>query len=207
MTKYEISFVINDAAKMIIPLKDPIEFLGSIYIEKILLIFNRHKALLSKSAIYHDMLDLTRKLKKALKEEYFLHCSITKDIGYLHNEYLYSSINPPDNIFSNNDHDWIGYSYHLWASNAHFDTWIYNAADGSITFEVTPIYPYLFSEPEEEPDYIPYEEWIKTYKPYFITTLSRETAEEWIEQAERIIWMVEFNEKRMQHRSKIDVES
>ena len=67
--------------------------------------------------------------------------------------------------------------------------------------------PYLFSEPEEEPNYTPYEEWIKTYKPYFITTLSKETAREWIEQADKIIRMVEFNEKRMQYRSKIDVQS
>jgi len=207
MTKYEIIFTINDTHKISIPLKDPIEFLGPIYREKILLVLNKHKILLSKSTIYHDMLDLTSSLKKALAQEFFPDCSITKDFGHLHNEYLYNSINPSIHTLEHDTDDWPGYTNLVWSSTAHFDTWIYNAADGSIIFEVTPVYPYLFSEPEEEPDYIPYAEWIKTYKPYFITTLSKETALEWIEQADKIIWMVEFNEKRMQYRSKIDVES
>ncbi len=211
MTKYEITFIINDKTKIIIPLKDPMEFLGPIYIEKILLIFNGHKALLSKTTIYHDMLHFSDLLKKALNQELFLHYSITLDIGYHHNEYLYIGVNNPKNLFTdNNDDGWNGYDYNLWSARnklTSLDTWIYNASDGSIILEVTPIYPYLFSEPEEEPNYIPYEEWIKTYKPYFITTLSRETAEQWIEQAEQIIRMVEYNEKRMQYRSKIDVES
>ena len=194
-------------AKIIIPLKDPVEFLGPIYIEKILLIFNKHKAVISKTTIYHDMLHLLNLLKKALNQELFLDRYTKNNIGYLHNEYLYNSVNY---LTYNNDDDWKGYDYNLWSARnklISLDSWIYNEVDGSIIFEVTPVYPYLFSEPEEEPDYIPYEEWIKTYKPYFITTLSRETALEWIEQADKIIRMVEFNEKRMQYRSKIDVDS
>jgi hypothetical protein len=206
MTKYEITFFINDIAKIIIPLKDPVEFLGPIYIEKILLIFSKHKALISKTTIYHDMLHLSNLLKKALNQELFLDRYTKNNIGYLHNEYLYKSVNH----LTNDNVDWKGYDYSLWSARnklTSLDSWIYNSTDGSIVFEVTPVYPYLFSEPEEEPDYIPYEEWIKTYKPYFITILSRETALQWIEQADKIIGMVEFNEKRMQYRSKIDVES
>lgn len=65
----------------------------------------------------------------------------------------------------------------------------------------------MYCEPEEEPDYIPYEEWIKTYKPYFITTLSRETAQQWLEQAEYIIKIVDDNQRRWELHSKIDVDS
>ena len=212
MTKYEITFLLNDASRIIIPLKDPIEFLGPIYIEKIFLIFNKHKSLLSKTTIYHDMLRFSDLLKKALNHKLFLNPSIILDIGLHHNEYLYAGVNNPTDPFINNDNneDWNGYDYHLWSARnklVSLDTWIYNAPDRSIIFEVTPVYPYLFSEPEEEPDYISYEEWIKTYKPYFIATLSRETAQQWIEQAEEIIRMVDYNEKRMQYRSKIDVDS
>lgn len=209
MTKYEIIFAVNNAIKIIIPLRDPIEQLGPISIEKILLLFNNRKVLLSNTAIYHNMLGLTDLLKKALKQKNFLF-STTKDIGYFHNEYLYESVNISTPIIPTNSIDWKGYNYHLWSARnnfASFSSWIYNAPDGAIIFEVTPIYPYLFSEPEEEPDYVPYEEWIKTYKPYFITTLSREIAEQWLEQAEHIIKIVERNQRRWELRSKRDVGS
>lgn len=204
-----ITFSINKETKIIVPLQDPIEFLGPIYEENILLHNNNHTIVISNRTIYHDMLDLVDILKKALNNELPLHPSISQDIGYLYN---YNHYNSNDTSFVAHVFDtgiirWIGYLYHLWESNCNFDSWIYNAPDGSIVFEITPFYPYMYCEPEEEPNYIPYEEWIKTYKPYFITTLSKETALEWIEQAEKIIWMVEFNEKRMQYRSKIDVES
>ena len=211
MTKYEITFPINNITKIIIPLKDPVEWLGPIYQKHILFLHDKEKIILSKDAIYHDMLDLANLLKKALNQELFLHTYITKEIGYLHNQYIYDNINIPICTFSSdNNSDWIGYKYHLWSARndlVSIDSWIYNAPDESIIFEVTPIYPYMYCEPEEEPDYIPYEEWIKTYKPYFITTLSREIAEQWLEQAEYIIKIVEDNQRRWELRSKIDVDS
>ena len=153
------------------------------------------------------MLYLADNLKKALNRELLLHFSITKDLGYLRNQNLCNDIILPTYSFPDGGTRWVGYLYFLWQSNAHFDSWIYNAHDGSIIFEVTPFYPYMYCEPEEEPDYIPYEEWIKTYKPYFITTLSRETAEKWLEQAEHIINIIERNQKRWELRSTIDVDS
>jgi len=207
MTKYEITFLIDNTSKIIIPLEDPVEFLGPIYIEKILLFFNKQKIMLSNTTIYHDMLYLVNLLKKALNQELLLHSSITEDIGYLYNEHFCNNVTLYEDILPSGQIDWVGYLYNLWESTTACDSWIYNIADGSIIFEATPHYPYMFCEPEEEPHYIPYEEWIKTYKPYFITTLSKETAQEWIQQAQQIIRMVEYNEKRMQYRSKIDVES
>lgn len=197
MTKYEIVFAIDNTIKIVIPLKDPVERLGPLYQEKILFFFNKtKKILLSKTTIYHDLLYLADLLKKGLNNELYLHSSITKDIGYFYNEHHYHGANFPVTPLPNGNIDWIGYLYHLWQSNAHIDSWIYNKPDGSIILEVTPLYPYMFCEPEEEPDYIPYEEWIKTYEPYFITTLSRETAQQWLDQAERIIKIIEDNQKR-----------
>ncbi len=205
-----ITFNIDKNSRIIIPLQDPIEWLGAIYEENILFYHKKQKLFLSKQTIYHDMLNLAELLNKALNNELFLDKSINQDIGYLVHEYHIDENKVALCDFDSGIRSWVGYKYKLWEAtnkNLCFMSWIYNSPDGSIIFEITPFYPYMYCEPEEEPNYIPYEEWIKTYKPYFITTLSRETAEQWIEQAEQIIRMVEYNEKRMQYRSKIDVES
>jgi hypothetical protein len=198
MTKYQITFFINSTSKIIIPLKDPVESLGPIYIEKIILLFNNDRYLLSKTTLYHDMIDLRDLLKKALNKKLFLHPSISQDIGYLHNNKLHNEVDLPTCALPSDEIDWIGYLYHFWNAKKgliSLDSWIYNDAQGSIIFEATPVYPYLFSN-TRYPNYIPYEEWIKTYKPYFITTLPRKTAEQWLEQAEYVIRIIENNEKR-----------
>src|SRR5689334_9352470 len=132
MTKYEIIFPIDDTIKIIIPLKDPLEFLGPIYIEKILLLLNKQKIILSKTTIYHDMLYLADNLKKSLNKELLLHFSIIKDLGYLRNQNLCNDIILPTHCFPDGGTRWVGYLYFLWQSNAHFDSWIYNTSDGSI---------------------------------------------------------------------------
>lgn len=208
-THYVI-FYINENSKIVIPLQDPIEWLGAIYEENILFYHKKEKLILSKKTIYHDMIELSKHLNEALKNNLSLDKSINKDIGYLVHQYHLDETTVTQCIFATGVMSWVGYQYKLWEAthnNQCFMSWIYNAPDGSIIFEITPFYPYMYCEPEEEPNYIPYEEWIKSYKPYFITTLSRETAQQWTEQAEKIIWMVEYNEKRIQHRSKIDIES
>lgn len=209
MNKYEITFSIHTTNKIIISLKKSLEYLDPLYREEIALLIDTKKIILSNATLYHNMIYLAENLKKALNHGLNLAPSITKDIGYSHNKYLYNAINISMPEISN-DIEWVGYQYHLWSTRndlISMDSWIYNDGDGSIVFEVTPIYPYLFSEPEEKQNYIPFEEWIKSYKPYFITTLSRERAEEWLKQAESIIKIVEDNQKKWDMQSKMDIES
>ena len=202
-----ITFLINEQTTIIIPLQDPIQYLGPVYEEDILLLHNKHKIVLSDRTIYHDMLDLVDLLKKALNHELLLHSSISKNIGHLYNDYHHDDTNFALHTFPSGAIEWVGCLYHLWESNSHFDSWIYNKPDGSMIFEVTPFYPYMYSEPEEEPNYIPYEEWIKTYKSYFSTTLSREVAQNWLDQAEYIIRIVRCNQERWDNQPKIETES
>ena len=136
-----------------------------------------------------------------------MHNSITKDVGFLFNQYSANICGeklkkPTYLVFTqrNKKNYWSGNDYSLWAKN--FVSWIYNKPDGSIIFEITPFYPYMYCEPEEEPNYIPYKEWIKTYKPYFITTISKETAKEWLQRAELIIKTIESNETQWQNKKK-----
>lgn len=199
MIKYEITFPINDTLKIIIPLSEPIEFLGPIYQEHILLFHNQQKLILSKSTVYHNMLYLADLLEKALNSKLFLHPSITQDIGYYHNEYLANNTNFPTQILADGNTDWVGYFYHLWSARENlssFDSWIYNAPNGDIVFKVTPLYPYMYSEPEKETDYIPYEQWIKNYKPYLMIILPKVIAEQWLKQAKHVVNTIQNNEKK-----------
>ncbi|HJZ23671.1 MAG TPA: hypothetical protein VJ201_04395 [Candidatus Babeliales bacterium] len=202
---YNVIFLINNQAKIVIPLQDPVEWLGPIYQENIVLLSNNHKVSLSKKTIYHDMLDLVELLNQSLNNKLRLDQSINQDIGYLVHEYHIDETKVTQYTFPSGVISWVGYKYKLW--EAHEDnlclmSWIYNKPDGSIIFEVTPFYPYMYCEPEEEPNYIPYEEWIKTYKPYLIAMLSKEKALQWLEQAQHIIRIIEENEAKWQAEKK-----
>jgi hypothetical protein len=52
--------------------------------------------------------------------------------------------------------------------------------------EIAPNYPWHFSDPEEGEDFIPFEEYMKTYKPYAVIEIDRVTIERWIEQCEQL---------------------
>ena len=65
--------------------------------------------------------------------------------------------------------------------------WIYNDKEGNIVLEITPPFATLFFEayPEEEP--ISFDEWMKDYKPLLVTTISKQTAQQWVQQIDDLI--------------------
>jgi hypothetical protein len=93
---------------------------------------------------------------------------------------------------------WIGNSYLLWSGTTPkipVTTWLYNESDGLIIFEVTALYPYHFSETDEEV-LISYQEWVKTQSPsqtVYKTILSPEVAQRWLKQLEDVLKIIEFN--------------
>jgi len=208
----QTNLIINNKSKIIIlhPAED--YQLDCCVEDSIIMAIGDVEIILASGSVYHHLQRLAFLLQRASLSLLVPHESITKDIGYLFNEYSANicgekqeNQTPLMYIEKNNEFYWPGNDCCLWAYDV--TSWIYNKPDGSIVFEVTPRYPYMYYEPEEEPDYIPYEEWIKTYKPYFVTTLSKETAQQWLEQAEHIIKIVEDNQKRWDRRPKKDFES
>ncbi|HSC25174.1 MAG TPA: hypothetical protein VLB80_03105 [Candidatus Babeliales bacterium] len=196
MKKYEITFPLNNKETILLYLQEPLELVDLCYEEYIFLSYNKNKHLLAEGPIYYNMQQLIKYLKKTINNQLPLHSSITLDIGYLLNEYHISEDNFIMYNFPSGISSWIGYKYHVWEAASHnirLITWIYNKPDGSIIFEVTPFYPYMYCEPTEEPNYISYNEWIKTYKPYLIRELPTTTAQEWLKQAEYIIQTIEAN--------------
>jgi len=68
-------------------------------------------------------------------------------------------------------------------------TWLYSQ-DKKIYLEIVPSYPWLYSDLEEEQKkegFIPFDEFMKTYKPIFVGEISQETAQHWIMQCDKIL--------------------
>ena len=197
--KHAITFEISPTEKIIIQLDLSLDRLDCCYIVDILLSQFNQEYTLSNEPVRCAMEDLTKFLKQALNNELQLHESITQNIGYLCNEYWQEKEGFVIDHLTNETSIWVGYRYRLWEgnnNNVSTNSWIYNDNNGAIILEITPSYPYTFCEPAEEPDYIPYDEWIKTYKPYLIKTLSIETAQKWLEQSKYITKVIQTNVAR-----------
>jgi len=196
MNNTAILFPLTNAQKIIITLEEPLAVVSWCYEENIVLSQNNSQLLLADGPIYYNMQQLSDLLTKAFNNSLPLHESIKSDIGYLLNEYHKSKKGFIIKEFANGLSAWIGYEYFLWQaqnSNISYSTWLYNDADKNIILEITQLYPYFYCDTKKEPNYIPYKNWIKTYQPYLIAKLSRETAQQWLEQAEYIIKTVDDN--------------
>lgn len=139
-----------------------------------------------------DVLSVT--LKQALAGECILDESLQKDLGYLGSIYSNEFFNTPDG--QPLPPDWIGSQYLLWETLV-VKTWLYEK-EGKIFFEITPAYKWFCRtiRPEEKESYVTFEEFIKNYKPYVITELSRETMRVWLKEVERLHVVTKANHDR-----------
>jgi hypothetical protein len=199
MNNYEIKFVLNDNEKIVINLEEPFEVVHCCYQAPITFFFENQIYLLGDEVINYRIGIFSVLLERAIEGKLKLHKSITEDIGFLFNEYLYCLYNEKLKdqtkfVYKKSKEGrsyWIGDSYNLWSSE-----WIYNNKDGAIIFEVTPVYPYHFVDPTEEPNFVPYAEWIKDYKPFFIKKIPLEIAKKWLKQANDLLETIKENTAR-----------
>jgi hypothetical protein len=201
MDTKEVIFLINEEEKIVLNSQDPLDEITCCYDGLISLIQGERKILLSDDDILENMRVLAILLQEALNNSLLLDLSLS-DIGFVYNQYcdfLWSEefLLSVDNFSYEGDKnkDWIGMRYHLWAGGNNV-TWLYNDKSGAIILEVTPLYPYLHTDPQEEPKYIFYEKWIKDYRPHFVRTIPRERAQEWLIQAHKIIEQIKINIER-----------
>jgi hypothetical protein len=194
LNDFNIVFKINKAEDIIIELNEALENVHCCYNADIFYINNLYKTSIASDFIRYSLAILKGLLTKALKNKLRLHRSITNDIGYLYNEELQDK---PGLFYKTSKEGrkfWIGESYSLW--NSSLDSWLYNDKDGNIIFEITPTYPSYYTEPETSTDYISYEEWIKSYKPFLIRKIPVEVARQWLDQANAILKKIEENVAR-----------
>ncbi len=207
MNKHNLIFQLNDTEKIVVELDASIDGVNCCTEAPIVFFQGSKKVILSEDAVRNNMIILSNLLTKALKNKLQLHESITQDIGYLFNQYsdyLCDDTSTVQNNFGYTKLDgrdtWAGNNYSLW--NSDLASWIYNDVDGSIIFELTPIYPEDFFYTKNEPPIlrqrlrrarqtVPYQEWIKGYAPYLITTIPHNVAQQWLEQADSIVKQID----------------
>lgn len=202
MYPYDIVFKLNNDERFIIELDDYLEKLPCYCLIPVVFFLNQQGYVLSEWGLPEVVQDMRNNLVKALRNELQLHPSITRDIGYLENinfdhdnkqaeiaeERNEDYWQPHTDLMYTQDGDffsWVGNVYKIWGHD-NLATWIYNDSQGNIIFEITQRYPGLFAE-DKRSIHISFEEWMKTYKPFVVRIISPETAQQWIEQADKII--------------------
>jgi hypothetical protein len=199
MNRYNITFTINKTEQIVIQLNDPLSIIECCDEAPIVLMQDNICTFLVEDNIKFHLDIFTNLLTKSLNDELKLHSSIQKDIGFLYNEQLQGK---PGFIYEKLEkrNYWIGNQYNLWSpciAKGNLTTWIYNDIDGSIIFEITPIYPDSSGNPERAAKFIPYEQWIKKYKSYLIRIIPRDVAQQWLDQCNAILKQIEENIKRL----------
>ena len=125
-------------------------------------------------------------LQEAIANIIPLDTCIKNDIGYEYNKLYYTFAHNTSIDISS----WVGNKYRAIDTNGNDlksgTLWIYNDAEGKIVLEITPPFATLFFQayPDEEP--ISFDEWMKNYKPLLVTTISKETAQHWVQQIDNL---------------------
>ncbi|MBI2353314.1 hypothetical protein HYV11_03695 [Candidatus Dependentiae bacterium] len=140
-------------------------------------------------------------LKKALNNELALDNSIKKDLGFYLAKYHKNKKNKclKYKIGPDGYQYWIGFNYNVYNASSSYQqyTWIYNDKEGNIIFEITPSYTWSYNWIRDGEIFTKYSDWLKTYKPYMIKKISKETAQEWITQLDELIEKVTKNDERL----------
>ena len=127
-------------------------------------------------------------LKKAINGKLQLHESLTKNLGFMQNQYYqdktgFVRIATPNSPSTY----WVGFDYEICTTfadaNPHVSTWMYNDKDNNIILEVTKDYSWsMDGEDQEEPGFETYEEFMKDYQPVINRVIPRDIAVQWLEQ-------------------------
>jgi hypothetical protein len=156
---------------------------------------NQNKNILYQDFLIEALRAFKRVLDRALDNKLQLHHSITKNIGYVWNEYLHD-IEVPMELDAMGSSFWVGQKHLIWnARSSDAATWLYES-EGRFWFEVTLDYRWHFSDPKEGEEFISYEESMKAYKPIVIFEVSREDLEQWLERVRELVVLVEANDSK-----------
>lgn len=135
-------------------------------------------------------------------KQYILKVDVLDFVTHKFKNLLYKTLNNPiqlpDNIeignlgfyynaeYYNENYDNINFSnFWLW-SGQNIQTWLYNK-NNKIYLEISPSYPWLFSDEKEEKGYVTFDEFMKTYKPVALEEIDRAIAQEWLKQCDEIL--------------------
>jgi len=158
-------------------------------------IINQHDHLMPQLEYFYYF------LQRSIKNKLQLLKSIKENLGFLwHQDLHICSIISQEEL--ENKEDWKGARYLIWGGGE-FDTWLYNQ-NNKIYLEITPRYPWHFSDPTKEVNFIPedfisFDEWIKSYKPLALIEIDKTTAQQWLEQTKFLMKEIKKADKKYLH--------
>lgn len=127
-------------------------------------------------------------LEKSLKNELPLDESLTVGkVGYFFSKKKYTTTDQSDG--SEKKHD-IFQQHWVWSSPTNIQTWLYSA-NNKIYLEISPTYPWLFSDPEEGEVYISFDEYKDNYKPIALVELQESRVLSWINDCDVLLQKME----------------
>jgi hypothetical protein len=132
--------------------------------------------------------------KKALEKKFYTE-TMSKDIGLIYNESFYKTVASKykDHISEVMSQEIEGYIlWYVITSISNMQAWLYTNQNDEIIFLIAPVYPFTFSSKRIK-GFIPYDDWIKSYKPFVKRIISPETAKEWIKQTDEIMALIQKN--------------
>jgi len=136
---------------------------------------------LAKDVLQEAILPFNFLLKKALIRELYLPTEIKpgevgKELNKSYNERPYAEVS----------------SFLLWETVKHVSTLLYNFND-LIYLEIAPTYKWSYLELKKNEKYITFDEFLKTYKPYYVEIIPHDVAFVWQKQCEDIIKKTEID--------------
>jgi hypothetical protein len=153
------------------------------------------KILLAHDTLYEECRLLNTVARNALEKKNFLDEITMSDIGIIYNETFNKSVSSKyTNLEAEELLKKIA-KYTLWSpivSMNNMRTWFYTNTSGEIILFIAPVYPFTFSSKRVK-GYMPYDEWIKSYKPFVKRIISPETAQAWIKQTDEIMTLIQKN--------------
>jgi len=186
--KTEFNFVLDNKTKILISIPDlqlkfnyyyePTEKLHKFDEAKVCFVSKQNEILLCQDILDHIIQTMHVRLKKASTNNLLLPERLKA--GYVGAE-LNKMLNGISDLNLN--------PFWMWSALGEVQTLLYNY-DNKIYLEIVPTFPDSFDDNSDKPLSELFKEFMKTYKPYFVTEIPIETAQQWLEQSEQIIQMI-----------------
>ena len=201
MSAHATTFQLSEAEKIVIGLDDQSEMMHCCYEAPVFFVGESERLQIDCDSVRSCMEHLQYLLMKALNNELQLHESIQNNLGYLYTQYKFywydsSILETMGFVFEDNKGKkrWVGKGLLLFAHDV--AVWIYNDSKKDIVLEFTPWYKGNRFDEEGETDFTNYDAFLKNYKPLFTRVIPRDVAQQWLDQANKILQHIADNVER-----------
>lgn len=121
--------------------------------------------------------DFKENLVLLLNDELRLNSSLeVGKVGYAYNHAIYHE--------KDKEHD-ICFGYSIWPTSRGRKTFLYSNSN-TLYLEISRLYRWLYEDPQEGQEFVPFEEYMKTYQPLAVLEIERTQAQAWLNQCEEL---------------------